>query len=290
MAAMRTKRCLICKSDHDTLYWHVDVDTGDIWCYCNKCATGYGLWYYCHKAGISLAEFLKNDFEFEQARPNEVNRLEWPRSFIPLSNPAAIKGVEYIRSRGLQIEGVDAYYDTEQEGIVFPLYYGDVFAGAQVRFIVPRTLEDGKEWKITTLPGSRLGLLFYGWNQEQFMTDIKAIVVTEGAFNAIALQQTLDKMYGGMLKNPFKVVAANGSGATKHQIEVIKELKDAGKTIIVAPDSDEAGLKMLKKFNEFNAMTHYALTGDSDKDWNNCAKELGDGLANFFLKNIKSIM
>jgi hypothetical protein len=112
----------------------MDVDTGEIWLWCNKYARGYSLYSYCHEAGISLKDFLKNDFEFQESRPNEVNAVEFPSWFITLSDPRAAKAVEYIKSRGLKIEG-DMYYDTVQDGIVFPYYFDSTFVGAQVRFI-----------------------------------------------------------------------------------------------------------------------------------------------------------
>lgn len=286
------KKCLICKGGkkNDCLYWHKDTETNDIWCWCSgKCQRGYSLQQYCHLAGISVSDFLQGDFEFQEAKPNEVQAMEWPYNFIPLSDPRAIKGVEYIKGRGLTLEG-DLYYDIDNEGIVFPYYFGSHFCGAQVRFIEPRVKEDGDEWKITTLPGTRLGLLFGMWNQEKFLTDIKGVVVCEGYFNALSLQQAFNSCYGGIASNPWKFIAASGSGLTAHQAETLKDLKDKGYKIICASDSDEAGLKMVCKMKEKECVTHYSLTGDSEKDWNDILRELGHKeLASIFLKNISKI-
>ena len=285
-----TKKCLICKggAKNDCLWWHIDPESGDIWVWCQgKCQRGYSLRSYCYEAGISLPEFLKGDFDFVEARPNEVNEIEFPTWFVPMSDPRAAKGVEYIKSRGLTLDG-DMYYDTVDEGIVFPYYFYGAFCGAQVRFIEPRINKDGDEWKITTMSGTRLGLLFYGYNQDKFMANVKGIIVTEGAFNALAIQQSLNLKYGGISKNPWRVIACSGSGATKHQTETIKELKDQGMKIIVAPDSDEAGLKMLKKFHKAEAVSLYAFTGDSDNDWNDMLKELShEEFAQYFFQRVK---
>jgi len=284
-----TKRCSICNPTNNTLYWHRDPETGDIWVYCNKCDRGYSLRSYCHEAGISLPEFLKGDFDFIEARPNEVNELEFPTWFVPMSDPRAAKGVEYVKSRGLTLDG-DMYYDTADEGIVFPYYLSNTFCGAQIRFIEPRINKDGDEWKITTMSGTRLGLLFYGWNQEKFMGNVKGLIITEGAFNTMAVQQALNVAYGGISKNPWRAIACSGSGATKHHTETIKEFKDQGMKVILAPDSDEAGLKMLKKFNKAEAVSHYAFTGDSDKDWNDIIKELGhEEFAKYFFTRVVKI-
>jgi hypothetical protein len=281
--------CLICQPRNRTLYWHKDEQSGDIWCWCNKCERGYSLRSYCHKAGISLIEFLAGEFHYEEARPNEVSAMNWPLSFIPISDPRANKGVEYIKSRGLSLEG-DFYYDIENEGIVFPYYYGQHFCGAQVRFIETRLQDDGKEWKITTTPGTRLGLLFGLWNQDNFLTDIKVVVVCEGYFNALSLQQAFNHRYGGVSRNPWKFCCASGSGVSDHQAETLKDLKDKGFKVICAGDTDEAGFKMIAKMKERECITHFATTGDPSKDWNNLLQDMGhDELAAYFLSCINKI-
>lgn len=287
---MNSKRCKICRRSNNTLNWHSDPDTDAIWCWCNgPCNRGYSLQSYCHTAGISLAEFLKNDFDFQEATPNVVSSLDWPSSFISLSDPRALPGVEYIKSRGLESKG-DMYYDLEKEAIVFPYYYLNTFCGAQLRLLKPWTNLDGDTTKILTLPGTRLGLVFYGYSQAPFFTDIKAIVVTEGAFNSLSIQQSLNQLYGGVLKNPFKVMATSGCGTTKTQMEKLKELKDAGKKIIVAFDSDEAGLKGLSKMVKNEVATHYCLTNNDNIDWNDILGTQGsETLAKYFIENIKPI-
>lgn len=288
---INTKKCLVCNKGrkNDTLYWHIAKDTGDIWCWCNKCDRGYSLFQYCNLAGISLNDFLKGEFDFHESTPNEVRKMEWPAWFIPLSDPRAQKGVDYVKSRGLTLEG-DMYYDMDREGIVFPYYLNNHFVGAQVRFLTPRKTEDGEEQKMDTVPGTRLGLVFYGWNQEKFMGNVKGVIVCEGAFNALAITQALNYAYGGVHNSPWRAIACSGSGATQHHTEALKELKEQGLKIVLAPDSDEAGMKMLAKFNEVDAMTHIALTGEPDKDWNDFSKVYDrKQYAAWFLSKIKAI-
>lgn len=280
--------CLICNPKNRTLYWHKDKD-GKLWCYCNKCDRGYSLDQYCNMADIDKADFLNGKFFFEEARDNEINALSWPSTFIPLADPRAAKGVEYIKSRGLEPNG-DMYYDLEEEGIVFPYYFENHFCGAQIRFIEPRVKEDRTPWKTTTLPGSRLGLLFYGWNQSRFMGNVKAVVVVEGAFDALSINQALNAAYGGISNNPWRVVACSGAGATEHQKQAIKELKEQGLRTIIAPDTDDAGVKMYRKFAEHGSATHYAFTRIIGKDWNDLFKEMGHKeFAKFFLSRIEEV-
>lgn len=302
MAKRDNRWCLICQPRNRTLYWHATTEekmaasiakgyeSDPFWCYCNKCDRAYSLTQYCQIAGIDKDEFIEGgDFFFAEAKPDEVNAMAWPANFVPLSDPRAQKGVEYVKSRGLTVDG-DMYYDLEEEGIVFPYYLENHFCGAQVRFIEPRINEDGDVWKVTTLPGTRLGLLFYGWNQGKFLAQVKGIIVCEGAFNAISIQQAFNHRYGGVSRCPWRVIACSGSGATEAQQEALKKLKEQGYKIIVAPDTDEAGIKMYKKFVDSGAATHYAFTNDTEKDWNDVAKELGqDEFASFVLKSIKSV-
>lgn len=287
---MNNKRCLICKRSNNTLNWHEDKDTGAIWVYCNgPCSRGYSLQSYCYTAGVNLNEFLKGDFQFQESIPNEVTKLDWPKTYISLSDPRAQKGVDYINSRGLEIKG-DMYYDTDREAIVFPYYFGNTFVGAQTRLLTPWIDKDGQETKVLTLPGTRLGLVFYNWNQDAFVTNIKGIIVCEGAFNAMSLQQSLNNMYGGVLKNPFKVVATSGCGTSQHQMDKLKEMKEAGKKIIIAFDSDEAGMKGLTKMIKNEVATHYSITEHDDIDWNDILGTQGyEELARVFLKNITPI-
>ena len=287
---INTKKCLICKDGrkNDCLHWHIG-DDGGYWVWCQgKCQRGYSIRDYCRHAGIQLSEFLKGDFHFKEAPPNEVSVMGWPQRFIPLSDPRSAPARDYIKSRGLSLEG-DMYYDIERNGVVFPYYFDNHFCGAQTRFIVPKVHEDGEVQKMDTLPGTRLGLLFYGWNQSRFIGNVKRIIVTEGSFNAIAINQALNLAYGGINSNPWRAISCSGAGATKHHQEALKELKEQGLTVVIAPDTDDAGMKMLRKFKESNSATHFALTNDT-RDWNDMLKDLGPKeFAKFFLYSVKKI-
>lgn len=301
MAQRDNRWCLICQPRNRTLYWHendeetiaANVAKGysadKFWCYCNKCDRAYSLSQYCEIADIDMAEFLTGNFHVQEAQPNEVTAMAWPHSFVPMSDPRAEKGVQYVKSRGLNVDG-DMYYDLNEEGIVFPYYVDNHFCGAQIRFIETRINDEGDEWKITTLPGTRLGLLFYGWNQSKLLAQIKGVIVCEGAFNALSIQQALNSVYGGVSRCPWRVIACSGSGATEMQRAALKELKESGIKVVIAPDTDEAGMKMYNKYVEAGCATHYAFTGDTTKDWNDMLKELGHKeFAKFVIKSITPI-
>lgn len=282
-----TKHCLICQKSNKTLHWHSDPDSGDLWVWCCSCNRGYSLQSYCFHAGISLTDFLQGDFQFEEAQPNEVKAQAWPIRFIPMSDPRSEPGVNYVNGRGLSLEG-DMYYDIERNGIVFPYYFGNHFCGAQTRFIVPRVHPNGDIQKMDTMPGTRLGLLFYNWSQSLFVGNVKGIIVTEGAFNALSIQQALNRKYGGIVKNPWRCISCSGSGATQHHRDSVKDLKDQGMKVIIAFDSDDAGFKGLKKFKDSDALTHYALTDNDEMDWNDALKQMGHTeFAGYFLSKVQ---
>jgi hypothetical protein len=276
--------CLICQPRNRTIYFHENED-GKIWMWCNKCDRGYSLEQYCEIADIDMTEFLTGEFHMQEAKADEVTAMAWPHSFIPLSDPRAEKGVQYIKSRGLNIDG-DMYYDINEEGIVFPYYVENHFCGAQVRFVEARVNEDGDVWKITTLPGTRLGLLFGMWNQGKLMPTIKGIVVCEGYFNALSLQQALNIKYGGISYNPWKFICTSGSGVSDHQAESLRTLKEKGYKVFGGFDTDEAGFKGLRKLIDANALTHFSSTGEVGVDWNDILKRDGhEALAKLFLSN-----
>jgi len=238
---------------------------------------------------VSLPEFLKGDFEFKEATPNELQVMKWPVKFIPLSDPRAQKGVDYILGRGLNLDG-DMYYDVEREGIVFPYYFQDHFCGAQIRFLETRLNKDGDEQKIDTLPGTRLGMLFGLWNQGPFITDVKAVGVCEGYFNALSLQQAFNLKYGGVAKNPWKFICTSGCNVTKHHQEVLQELRGQNIKVIAAYDADEAGREGIAKAAKFECITHYATTCDDEMDWNDVLKKEGHKeVAQRFLSNLQKV-
>jgi hypothetical protein len=282
------KKCGVCKRRNNTLHWHQSPKSGKIWVYCvGKCKRSYSIEEFCEISGISVADLLSHDLNFEEAVPNEVRRMEWPSWYIPLSDSRAEEGVKYIKSRGLTLEG-DMYYDLDDNGIVFPYHFHNYFVGAQTRFIQPRITEDGDIQKVTTIPGTRLGLLFYGWNQSPFVTNVKGLIVCEGAFNALSIQQSLNLMYGGVIHNPWKAIACSGANSTNHQVEKVAELKESGLSVVIAPDTDTAGLHMLENFVKGGAATHRDLTEDESKDWNDALKILGHKeFAKWFLSKVK---
>lgn len=290
MIGTDTKKCLICQRSNNTLHWHKDPQTNEMWVYCiGKCQRGYSLRQYCYNANVKVQDFLRGDFDFQESAPNELQVMKWPLKFIPLSDPRAQAGVDYIKSRGLNLDG-DFYYDLDREGIVFPYYFQDHFCGAQIRLLKTKINKDGDEQKIDTMPGTRLGMLFGMWNQSRFMTNVQVVGVCEGYFNALALQQAFNIQYGGLLKNPFKFICTSGCNVTKHHQEVLQELIGQGIKVIGAYDADQAGQEGISKMVETKSVTAFSSTLDEKNDWNDKLKEIGHKeLAKLFLQNVTKV-
>lgn len=283
-----SKRCLSCRANHDTLYYHKDRH-GVPWIFCNKCNDSIDLLDYCALHGIEepteeeISRVVQDD-------PNdrELQHMDWPRTFIPLWDKDAKEGIEYLKSRKIEpTNGI--YYDVARNGIVFPYYYENTCVGAQVRFIEPRE-KDGKLWKITTVPGTKLGKLFYGWNQADLPQKVKYLVVTEGAFNAIALQQTFNRHYNGITNNPYRFIAASGSSIGDYRCEILRDEISNGKRVIIAADPDQAGIKMLEEAMRAYCVTHYSCPSKDEQDWNDILMQEGeDALLKEFINNLKRI-
>ena len=115
-------------------------------------------------------------------------------------------------------------------------------------------------------------------------------MVTEGAINSLCLQQAFNDTYGGISACPWKFLALSGSGVSTYQAETLRELKEKGYRVIVAPDTDEAGISMFSKLKDANAITHSAFTGDTEQDWNDVSKTLSKKeFAKWFIKQVQKV-
>ena len=124
------------------------------------------------------------------------------------------------------------------------------------------------------------------WNQGKIRPQIKGIVVCEGYFNALSLQQAFNIKYGGISNNPWKFICTSGSGVSDHQAEALKNLKEQGYKVVGGFDTDEAGFKGLRKLIDAKAITHFSSTGEINIDWNDVLKRDGyEKLAKLFLSN-----
>lgn len=147
------------------------------------------------------------------------------------------EALEYLYDRGITDESIDKWdigYDYQEDRIVFPLYnsYKNII-GFNKRLVTPQTT--GLNRKYIHSSNSEIfnkAEYFYGMNYLDKTKDY--IILTEGVFDVILPQQ-----YG--VSN---TICALGTTLSDYQINVLAKLN---KKVIVAYDSDEKGLKTLKK-------------------------------------------
>jgi 5S rRNA maturation endonuclease (ribonuclease M5) len=199
--------------------------------------------------------------ERESARfiPNFVE-LELPPDAMPISEWAAldctdedfIDVVSYAMSRGDHVFGKHEFYWTPDKGnhmnrrLIIPFYWKDKIVGW-----TGRAIDDGVLPKyMTNTPGHFL------FNNVNMYKDRKYIILVEGQFDSIAIDG----------------VATQGAKISEQQAYW---LKDTGKHIIVLPDRDEAGQKLIDLALQHDWMVSFPEWDSDVKDANDAVKKYG---------------
>ncbi len=128
------------------------------------------------------------------------------------------KVLEYIASRKLNLNDYDFYWTPEagyRDRLIIPFYYREKIVGYTARKVV--------ESKVKYLSEQQPGYIF---NIDEQTDDRKYIVAVEGPIDAIAIDG----------------VALLGSEIKEQQTALLNSL---GKHVIVVPDKDEAGQKLV---------------------------------------------
>jgi len=254
------KNCLVCKSAHQTLYWHLHVNDGKkvVRVYCCKCARLYTAKQYADAANISIddifSELTDEDF---QDKSKEITSVSLPSSFISLFDPRAKEGRDYLKKRGIEIFP-DLMYDTYRNGIAQIIYRGETIVGSQIRLITPTQDQP----KMMSIKGTQRSLALWGWNGNEFLLNkVKVIFLTEGVFDALSIKLAFK---GDVTVKSFATLGCNVS---KEQLELIKTIRDKGIKVICAFDSDEAGIKGRKFLLKNHAIDGY-IDNENQEDWN----------------------
>lgn len=186
--------------------------------------------------GDGIPEGIDLDISFddfhEEESPVVIEEIEWPFGVIPFSHPAAQKGKEYLRSRGIP-SNVASYYNIHywpaKRRVMFPVEVGGKLVGYQGRAIFPT---DGTPVpKILTSEGLRREhvLMFQdqlGVADPLSLDVVNHAILCEGPVDAI---KTF-KCGGG--------VATMGKAVSRPQLDIIR---NAGvKKVYVALDPDAA--------------------------------------------------
>jgi hypothetical protein len=156
--------------------------------------------------------------------------------------------IEYIISRGLSLDDYNWHWSPElgyRDRIILPFYYQNRIVGW-----TGRKINDGKPKYLTKTQAG------YVFNLDAQVYERKFVVVVEGQFDAIAIDGVAI-----MHNEPNEVQCARINGLEKE--------------VIVVPDRDRAGAKLLKSALEHGWSVSLPPWGDHIKDVADAVKEYG---------------
>jgi hypothetical protein len=193
--------------------------------------------------------------------PEEVEFNFEKKDFPEQSNPLASDNkliLEYLHKRGLDENDYPYYWTPRTETkfdrrVIIPFFWQGEIVGYTARLAVR-----GNPKYFTSTPAG------YVFNMDRQTEDRKFVIVTEGPFDAIAIDG----------------VAILGSDIGDAQVDLIESLN---KQIIMMPDNDSAGNKLITQALKYNWDVSFPTWYDTCKDINEAVLNYGKI---FTLKNI----
>jgi DNA primase len=179
-----------------------------------------------------IVQALLDESELERFSVN------WPEAWMAWKTPGweSFPPCDYLFERGFEPEWLEDWefgWDERSQRITFAVRDEQ---GRLVGFKARAT--DGREPKYRVLGDTPRSDPYYGWppyytglvafGAHKIQLPCKELVLLEGEWNAIAIQEKLE----------IPAVAINGSNFTKTQARIIRNITDS---VIVFLDSDEAG-------------------------------------------------
>ena len=169
-----------------------------------------------HKTFITLPKFVSKELP---AKSKPIHEWADYKALEPGGiDKDLFKVLEYIASRKLNLNDYDFYWTPEsgyRDRLIIPFYYREKIVGYTARKVV--------ESKVKYLSEQQPGYVF---NIDEQTDDRKYVVAVEGPIDAIAIDG----------------VALLGSEIKEQQTALLNSL---GKHVIVVPDRDEAGQKLV---------------------------------------------
>ena len=171
----------------------------------------------------------------------EFEERDLPADTQPLNESAE----EYLRNRCIPLDYPFMYKTMPRPGIVIPFTYDNQIVGHTTRFLddrTPRYIQDIQ-------PG-------YVFGTDLQKSNWQYVVVMEGVFDALSI-------------NGLAVLHAEINDA---QVRLIRSL---GREIVVVPDQDEAGMKLVDRAVELGWAVSMPVWPDGIKDVNDAVIKLG---------------
>ena len=193
--------------------------------------------------------------------PEEIEFTFEKKDFPEQSSPLASDNkliLEYLHKRGLDENDYPYYWTPITETkfdrrVIIPFFWQDEIVGYTARLAVR-----GNPKYFTSTPAG------YVFNMDRQTEDRKFVIVTEGPFDAIAIDG----------------VAILGSDIGDAQVDLIESLN---RQIIMVPDNDSAGNKLITQAMKYNWDVSFPTWYDTCKDINEAVLNYGKV---FTLKNI----
>ena len=193
--------------------------------------------------------------------PEEIEFTFEKKDFPEQSSPLASDNkliLEYLHKRGLDENDYPYYWTPITETkfdrrVIIPCFGQDEIVGYTARLAVR-----GNPKYFTSTPAG------YVFNMDRQTEDRKFVIVTEGPFDAIAIEG----------------VAILGSDIGDAQVDLIESLN---RQIIMVPDNDSAGNKLITQAMKYNWDVSFPTWYDTCKDINEAVLNYGKV---FTLKNI----
>ena len=184
-------------------------------------------------------------------------KKDFPEQSSPLASDNKLI-LEYLHKRGLDENDYPYYWTPITETkfdrrVIIPFFWQDEIVGYTARLAVR-----GNPKYFTSTPAG------YVFNMDRQTEDRKFVIVTEGPFDAIAIDG----------------VAILGSDIGDAQVDLIESLN---RQVIMVPDNDSAGNKLITQAMKYNWDVSFPTWYDTCKDINEAVLNYGKV---FTLKNI----
>ena len=204
---------------------------------------------------------LKETAIEQNLSPEEIEFTFEKKDFPEQSSPLASDNkliLEYLHKRGLDENDYPYYWTPITETkfdrrVIIPFFWQDEIVGYTARLAVR-----GNPKYFTSTPAG------YVFNMDRQTEDRMFVIVTEGPFDAIAIEG----------------VAILGSDIGDAQVDLIESLN---RQIIMVPDNDSAGNKLITQALKYNWDVSFPTWYDTCKDINEAVLNYGKV---FTLKNI----
>lgn len=205
------------------------------------------------KLSLAALKEQENTPQAKKVISFDLKEVELPANCCKFSEVADtteefIRVVEYVLNRKMELDWYDWMWSPEpgyKDRVIIPFYQNDKIVG-----FTGRKITDGKpKYLAHSQPG-------YVFNLTAQPHDRKFVIVVEGQFDAIA-------------------VAGCAIGHNEPNETQIMRLNSLGREIIVVPDRDRAGVKMLKAAIDNGWSASLPPWGDDVKDVADAVKKYG---------------